>query len=53
MRWGLIPAKWKVSFQEFKLATFNSRAETVTEKPMFRFAFKKNRCIVPVSGYYE
>jgi len=36
-----------------KLATFNARAETVATKPMFRSAFKCNRCLIPVSGYYE
>ena len=36
-----------------KLATFNARAETVETKPMFRSAFKGNRCLIPVSGYYE
>ena len=36
-----------------KLATFNARAETVTEKPFFRGSFKRGRCLIPVSGYYE
>jgi putative SOS response-associated peptidase YedK len=53
MRWGLIPGWWSKPLKEFKLATFNARAETVAEKPMFRSAFKKSRCLMPVSGYYE
>jgi putative SOS response-associated peptidase YedK len=53
MRWGLIPAWWSKPLKEMKLATFNARAETVDEKPMFRSAFRKNRCIIPASGYYE
>ena len=36
-----------------KLATFNARAETIETKPFFRGAFKRNRCLIPVSGYYE
>ncbi|WP_162826747.1 SOS response-associated peptidase [Pseudolabrys taiwanensis] len=53
MRWGLIPAWWSKPLNDMKLATFNARAETVDTKPMFRSAFKKNRCIIPASGYYE
>jgi putative SOS response-associated peptidase YedK len=52
-RWGLIPNWWSKPIKELKLATFNARAETVTEKPMFRSAFKSNRCLIPMSGYYE
>lgn len=52
MRWGLVPSWWKKTLKELP-ATFNARAETVAEKPMFRAAFKRNRCIIPASGYYE
>ena len=52
-RWGLVPGWWPKPLKELKLATFNARAETVEEKPMFRSAFKRKRCLIPVSGYYE
>jgi putative SOS response-associated peptidase YedK len=52
MRWGLIPGWWKESRKDAP-ATFNARAETVAEKPMFRGAFKYRRCIIPASGFYE
>jgi hypothetical protein len=52
MRWGLIPGWWKKTVKEVP-STFNARAETVAQKPMFRSAFKRTRCIVPASGYYE
>lgn len=53
MRWGLIPNWWSKPLKEMKLATFNARAETVAEKPMFRESFKRRRCLIPASGYYE
>ena len=52
MRWGLIPSWWKKTAKETP-STFNARAETVAEKPMFRAAFKRSRCLIPASGYYE
>jgi putative SOS response-associated peptidase YedK len=52
MRWGLIPALWPKSLKEIP-ATFNARAESVADKPMFRDAFRGQRCIIPASGFYE
>src|SRR5271170_4263856 len=53
MRWGLIPNWWSKPLKEMKVATFNARAETVAEKPMFRESFERRRCLIPASGYYE
>ncbi len=50
-RWGLIPP-WSDG-PKIASRTFNARAETVTTSPMFRAAFKKGRCLVPVDGFYE
>jgi putative SOS response-associated peptidase YedK len=52
MRWGLVPTWWKKTLKELP-STFNARAETVASKPMFRAAFKRSRCLIPASGYYE
>jgi putative SOS response-associated peptidase YedK len=52
MRWGLVPFFWSKPLKEVP-ATFNARADTVHEKPMFREAFKRRRCIIPASGFYE
>jgi putative SOS response-associated peptidase YedK len=53
MRWSLIPRWWPKPIKELKAATFNARAETVETKPFFRDAFKRTRCLIPMSGYYE
>ena len=52
MRWGLIPSWWEKTAKEVP-STFNARAETVATKPMFRAAFKRCRCLIPASGYFE
>ncbi len=51
LRWGLIPSWAKDS--KFKANTINARAETVSEKPTFRDAFKNCRCLVIADGFYE
>ena len=53
MRWGLVPWWWSKPLKELRMATFNARAETVDTKPVFRDAFKRTRCLIPMSGYYE
>src|SRR5450759_3693416 len=53
MRWGLVPSWWSKTLKEMRLATFNARAESIAEKPIFRDSFKKRRCLIPASGYYE
>ncbi len=52
MYWGLIPSWWEKPLKELP-STFNARAETVAERPMFRGASKYRRCIIPASGFYE
>ena len=49
--WGLIPHWAKDKSGSAKLN--NARGETVHQKPSFRTAFKKFRCLIPASGYYE
>jgi putative SOS response-associated peptidase YedK len=51
LRWGLVPYWAKDA--KIGAKAINARAETVTEKPMFREAFKRRRCLVPASGYFE
>jgi putative SOS response-associated peptidase YedK len=51
LRWGLIPS-W-ASDPSIGNRMINARAETVAEKPAFRTAFKKRRCLIPADGFYE
>ena len=50
-RWGLIPSWAKDTKIGYR--TINARAETVAEKPSFREAFKRRRCLVVADGFYE
>ncbi|WP_407176406.1 SOS response-associated peptidase [Bradyrhizobium sp. STM 3562] len=51
MRWGLIPS-WVKDPRQFSLL-INARSETVLEKPAFKNAIRRRRCLVPADGYYE
>ncbi len=46
VRWGFQPSFAKQPF-------INARGETVTEKPTFKEAFRRRRCILPATGFYE
>lgn len=51
MRWGLIPS-WAKD-PGIGNSLINARAETVVEKPSFRSAFKRRRCLIPSDGFFE
>lgn len=51
VHWGLIPFWAKDRSMASKM--FNARAETLTEKPAFREAFRKRRCLIFADGFYE
>lgn len=51
VRWGLIPA-WVKDPKGFSLL-INARAESVNDKPAFRNAMKRRRCLFPADGFYE
>jgi putative SOS response-associated peptidase YedK len=51
MRWGLIPSWAKEAKIGYRM--INARAETVAEKPAFRAAFGRRRCLVAADGFYE
>ena len=51
LRWGLIPF-WAED-QTIGNRMINARAESVHEKPAFRRAFRRRRCLIPADGFYE
>jgi putative SOS response-associated peptidase YedK len=51
MRWGLVPY-WAKGLK-IGFSTINAMAETVDTKPVFREAFNRRRCLVPVDNFYE
>ena len=51
MRWGLLPS-WVKDPKTFPLL-INARGESVLEKPAFRNAMRRRRCLIPTDGFYE
>ncbi|QBI52666.1 SOS response-associated peptidase [Streptomonospora litoralis] len=51
MRWGLVPSWAKDPTVGYKM--INARSETVADKPAYRSAFARRRCLIPADAYYE
>jgi len=51
LRWGLVP--WFATDPGGGAKMINARAETVAEKPAFRRALERRRCLLPADGFYE
>lgn len=51
VRWGLVPS-WAKD-PKIGARLINARRETVAQKPAFRAAYRRRRCLVPADGYYE
>ena len=51
LKWGLVPA-WSDE-PKTEYSTINARAETVAQKPAFRFALRHRRCLIAADGFYE
>ncbi|MBM7662047.1 putative SOS response-associated peptidase YedK [Bacillus mesophilus] len=51
LRWGLLPP-W-ASDEKIGYKLINARAETLSEKPSFRMAYQRKRCLVPANSFFE
>ncbi len=51
VRWGLVP-RWARD-PSIAAKMINARAESVAQKPSYRNAFRRHRCLVPANGFYE
>jgi putative SOS response-associated peptidase YedK len=52
LRWGLVPY-WAKDPRELGVKTINARAETLEERPAYRDAFARRRCLIVADGFYE
>lgn len=52
LRWGLVP-HWADDPRELGVKTINARAETIAERPAYRDAFARERCLIVADGFYE
>lgn len=51
MRWGLVPGWAETAAEGARM--INARSETVAERPAYREAFERRRCLIPADGFYE
>jgi len=51
VRWGLIPGWAKAPKTDYRM--INAKAETLAQRPAFRVAFRRRRCLIPADGFYE
>lgn len=51
LKWGLVPSWAKDPSIGYRM--INARSESVSQKPAFRQAFERRRCIIPADGFYE
>lgn len=51
MRWGLVP-RWAKD-PSIGVKMINARGETIHDKPSFRTAYRRHRCLIPADGFYE
>lgn len=51
-RWGFLP-RWLPVSAQTPAGHINARIESIVEKPFFKESFLKQRCLIPISGFYE
>lgn len=52
-RYHLSKLKWGIKFSPESHIIFNTRIETIKEKPFWKKLYDRNRCLVPMTGFYE